>query len=135
MQLLGQFWARPLAYATLAGDTAMVEYLISKGANPNDVDDDGITALGMAVLTNHVDTIQALLARGASVNHVDKLGMTPLLYAASIDFGDTAALEKLIAAGADLKAKTKEGLTAADLAKKYNHTTMASLLAEKAATR
>jgi ankyrin repeat protein len=61
--------------------------------------------------------------------------MTPLLYAASIDFGDTEMIEKLIAAGADLKAKNKQGLTAVDLARSYNHSTMASLLTSKAAAR
>ena len=75
-----------------------------------------------------------LLARGAQVDHVDKHGMTPLLYAASIDFGDTAVMEKLIAAGADLKAKDKQGLTALDLAKKYNHSMTVSLLTSKIAS-
>jgi ankyrin repeat protein len=61
--------------------------------------------------------------------------MTPLLYAASIDFGDSAVVEKLIAAGADLKAKNKEGLTAVDLARNYNYATLVNLLASKAAAR
>jgi ankyrin repeat protein len=135
MKILGVFHTRPLTYATFEGDVAMVEYLISKGANPNDVDNDGISALGAAVINNHAGVVQALIARGAQVNHVDKLGMTPLLYAASIDFGDTAVIEKLIAAGADLKAKNKQGQTALDLANSYNHQAIASLLAEKAARR
>ena len=135
MKLLGQFQVRPLVFATIEGDSALVEYLIGKGANPNDADMDGITALGWATLTNHADTVQTLIARGAKVNHVDRFGMTPLLYAASIDFGDTAVIEKLIAGGADLKAKNKEGLTAHDLAKNYRHEKMASILAEKSASR
>jgi ankyrin repeat protein len=135
MKVLGQFSVRPLVYAALEGDSALVEYLIQKGANPNDADDDGITALGWATLTNHADVVQALLARGAKANHVDRFGMTPLLYAASIDFGDTAVIEKLIAGGADLKAKNKEGMTAFDLAKNYHHEKIASLLAEKSAAR
>jgi len=65
------------------------------------------------------------------VNHLDNFGMTPLLYAASIDFGDTAVMEKLIAAGADVSAKNKGGLTALDLAKNYRHQAMANLLAGK----
>ena len=39
------------------------------------------------------------------------------------------------AAGADLKAKNKQGLTAFELAKQYNHATMASLLAGKIASQ
>src|SRR5262249_46329308 len=94
-----------------------------------------ISVLGWATLGNHTNTAQSLLARGAQVNHVDKFGMTPLLYAASIDFGDTAMVEKLIAAGADLKAKNKDGMTALDLARNYNHTAIVTLLAGKAPLR
>lgn len=62
------------------------------------------------------------MERGADVNHVDKMGMTPLLYAASIDFGDSAMVDLLLNSGAGMGARTKEGLTALDLARKYNHT-------------
>jgi ankyrin repeat protein len=44
-------------------------------------------------------------------------------------------LEKLIAAGANLKVKNKEGRTAYDLAKSYRHAMLADLLARKVATR
>jgi ankyrin repeat protein len=134
MKILGRFVQSPLLYATF-GDTAMVESLIGKGANPNEVDDDKISVLGWATIANHAGMVQSLLARGAQVNHVDNFGMTPLQYAASIDFGDTAVLEKLIAAGADVRAKNKEGLTSLDLAKNYHHQALANLLAGKTATR
>ncbi len=134
MKIVGRFAQSPLLYATFL-DTAMVEYLIGAGANPNEVDDDKISVLGWATIANHAGMVQSLLARGAKVNHVDNFGMTPLLYAASIDFGDTAVLEKLIAAGADVSAKNKEGLTALGLAKNYRHQAIANLLAGKTATR
>jgi ankyrin repeat protein len=94
-----------------------------------------MSILGSATIGNHAATVQVLLARGAKVNYVDKLGMTPLLYAASINFGDTAVLERLIAAGADLKAKNKQGLTALDLARGYHHDIIVNLLAQKTASR
>src|SRR5262245_10708564 len=128
MKLLGNIPISPLLYAVYGGDSAMVEHLISKGGKPNQADDDGISLLGWATINNHVDVAKSLLARGARVNHVDKFGMTPLLYAASIDFGDTALMEKLIAAGADLKARNKQELTALDLARNYNHAKMVKLL-------
>jgi ankyrin repeat protein len=135
MKLLGRIPTSPLLYATFGGESAMVEYLVGKGANPNETDDDGTSVLGWAAINNHAGTVDALLRLGAKVNHVDSRGMTPLLYAASIDFGDTVVLEKLIAAGADLKAKTREGLTAFDLAKNYRHENIADLLARKVAAR
>lgn len=135
MKVLGTFFVSPLAFATFEDDAALVDYLIGKGADPNELDTDGISVLGSAVIGNHAATVEVLLKRGAKVNHVDNLGMTPLLYAASIDFGETVVLEKLIAAGAALNTKTKEGLTALGLAKRYRHETMANLLSQKTAAR
>jgi ankyrin repeat protein len=135
MKLLGQFVSTPLLIAAANDDVAMVEFLIGRGANPNDVDADGLTALDWATLTNHAGVVQALLKGGAQVNHVDNFGMTPLLYAASVDFGDTAVLEKLMASGADLKAKNKRGQTALDLARTFNYAKAASLLSNKIASR
>lgn len=135
MKLLGQFVSTPLITAAVNDDVAMAEFLISKGANPNEVDTDGLTALDWATLTNHANVVQTLIARGARINHVDNFGMTPLLYAASVDFGDTTVLEKLIAAGADVKAKNKQGQTALDLARSFNYTKAASLLSNKIASR
>ena len=130
MKILGRFAQSPLVYATTL-DSGMVEYLINKGASPNEVDDDKISVLGWATIANNVGAVQLLLARGAQVNHVDNFGMTPLLYGASVDFGDTAVMEKLIAAGGDVSAKNKEGLRALDLAKNYRHQALTNLLAGK----
>jgi N-acyl-D-amino-acid deacylase len=135
MKVLGNIVTSPLAFATFEDDAALVDYLIGKGADPNELDNDGMSILGSATIGNHAATVQVLLARGAKVNYVDKLGMTPLLYAASINFGDTAVLERLIAAGADLKAKNKQGLTALDLARGYHHENIVNLLAQKTASR
>jgi ankyrin repeat protein len=131
MKLLGLVAVSPLLYATTSGDSEIVELLIDHGADPNEVDGDGISALDWATLANHVETVKLLLKKGARVDHVDKFAMTPLLYAASIDFGDTAVLEKLIDAGADLKARSKQGLTALELANAYHHSLLAKTLARK----
>jgi ankyrin repeat protein len=71
---------------------------------------------------------KVLIARGADVNHVDKKGFTPLLYAASIDYGDSAMIELLLKSGAKADAKSPEGMTALDLARKYHHTGLAEIL-------
>lgn len=48
--------------------------------------------------------------------------MAPLLYAASADFGDSSMVETLLKMGANPAARTKDGFTAQDLARKYGHT-------------
>lgn len=110
--ILGTFYSSPLPYAMSIGDIPVMEYLISKGANVNEVDDDGISILAWAAISNRAAAIDLLARRGAKVNSVDRFGMTGLPHAASIDFGDTSVVEKLVALGADAKAKNKEGLTA-----------------------
>jgi ankyrin repeat protein len=135
MKILGTFMATPMNAATFLETPAMAEYLISKGGDPNEVDGDKISLLAWATISNRLNTVQMLLAHGARLDAVDRFGMTPLLYAASINHGDTSVIEKLISAGADTAAKTKEGLTALELAKRYNHENMAKVLAVKTAAR
>jgi ankyrin repeat protein len=132
MKILGRFTQSPLLYATFL-EKPIAEYLISKGGNPNEVDDDGISLLSWAAIANNASTVDVLLSRGAKVNLADRHGMTPLSYAASIDYGDSKVIEKLLAAGADVTAKNKEGLTALDLAKNYRHHALANLMTGKTA--
>lgn len=135
MKILGNFMSTVLNYATFLNAPPVVEFLISKGGDPNEVDDDKISNLAWASISNRASIVQSLLAHGAQLNTVDRFGMTPLLYAASINHGDTTVMENLIAAGADTAPKNKEGLTAFDLAKTYHHDAMVKLLAAKTATR
>jgi ankyrin repeat protein len=111
-----------------------VRALLDAGADVNEADDDGITSLSWAAISNRVELARLLIQRGADVNHVDKKGMTPLLYAASIDYGDSAMIDLLLKSGAQAGARTKEGLTALDLARKYQNThLLASLEGPRAA--
>ncbi len=122
MDLIGTSRTTPLQGAVRFGDIPVARALLDLGSPVDQLDGSAMTPLGRAVLGNQVEMAKFLIDRGADVNHVDKLGMTPLLYAASIDFGDSAMIDLLLKSGARGNAKTKEGLTALDLAKKYNHT-------------
>jgi ankyrin repeat protein len=121
MNLLGMFPTTPLLMLATTHRTEAVRALLDAGAQVDEADDDGITILSWAAIANRVDMARLLIQRGADVNHVDKKGMTPLLYAASIDFGDSAMIDLLLHSGAQPGARTKEGLTALDLARKYQH--------------
>src|SRR5262249_8343534 len=119
MNLIGMFPNSPLFVAVQFGDPDVTRALLASGADINEKDQDGLTALDWAVVANQTDVVKALLAAGASVNTVDRFGYTPLLYASTIDFGDAETALALIGAGADLKVKDKEGKTALEHARKY----------------
>jgi ankyrin repeat protein len=119
MNLLGQFPVSPLIAAVGLGDAEMVGDLLRYGANVREQDETTLTALDFAALGNHVAVAKVLLEGGAEVDHRDKSGYTPLLYAATIDFGDTAMVRTLLEARADPKIKSKDGHTALAQAKRY----------------
>jgi ankyrin repeat protein len=113
--------APPLVLISSMNEMGVARALLDAGAAVDKADGDGLTALLWATLANKTNMAQLLIEHGADVNHVDKQGMTPLLYAASIDFGDSAMIDLLLKSGANRAARTPEGLTALDLARKYNH--------------
>jgi ankyrin repeat protein len=102
-------------------DNATLAALLDAGMPVDYSDDNGFTLLDTAVVANRADAARLLISRGAKIDLADKQGMTPLLYAASIDFGDSTMLDLLVKSGADRKTRTPEGLTALELARKYDH--------------
>jgi ankyrin repeat protein len=135
MSFIGMIPITPLLELASTHRTDSVRALLDAGAKVDEVDDDGISVLSWAAIANRVEMARLLIQRGADVNHVDKKGMTPLLYAASIDFGDSAMIDLLVQSGAKTSARTKEGLTALDLAHKYNHTHLLASLEGPRASR
>lgn len=121
MIVIGTSRATPMLGAFKFGDLETATALLELGAPVDFADGNGITMLSRAVLNNEVEMARLLLARGANANSVDKLGMTPLLWAATMDFGDTAMSELLLASGARRETRNKDGLTALELAKSYGH--------------
>jgi ankyrin repeat protein len=114
--------ASPLVLISTMDETAVARALIDAGAAVDKADPDGLTALLWATLANKTEMAKLLIEHGADVNYADKHGMTPLLYAASIDFGDSSMIDLLLKSHARTDARTPEGLTALDLARKYKHT-------------
>jgi uncharacterized protein len=110
------------------GDVEVATTLLDLGVPVEFADGNGITMLGRSVLNNEVEMARMLIARGANVNVVDKQGMTPLLWAANVDFGDTAMIELLLKSGARADARNKDGLTPLELARKHGHTTLIRVL-------
>jgi ankyrin repeat protein len=65
-----------LMYASWVGNSDLVEYLVSKGANINAQDSTNATALHLAIWKDHTDIALYLLNNGASSNIMSADGMT-----------------------------------------------------------
>ena len=131
---IGTSRTTPMLGAFKFGDVAVANALLDLGAPVDFADGNGITMLGRCVLNNEVEMARTLIARGANVNVVDKLGMTPLLWAANVDFGDTAMIELLLKSGARMDTRNKDGLTPLELARKHGHTTLIPVLEKASST-
>jgi ankyrin repeat protein len=92
----------PLSLACQNGNTAMVELLLTQGADPNTMLRGGETPLMTAARTGKTGPVKALLARGAEVDAKEKRGQTALMWAAADGHADV--VELLLNAGADFRA-------------------------------
>ncbi len=72
---------RPLTASALAGHLAIVEFMLESGADVNQKDAAGNTALMEASLRGHGDVVRLLLNGGAAVNLANSEGETALLRA------------------------------------------------------
>ena len=98
-----------LLAAAKGGTAAEVQQLLEGGANPNEADADGTSALHWAVHRGAVDSVQALLAAGGAVDAENRYGVRPAYLAA--ENGDAATMRVLLKAGADARAVFAEGET------------------------
>ncbi|GGK26873.1 hypothetical protein GCM10007962_21430 [Yeosuana aromativorans] len=73
----------------------------------------------VSIAKGDFETVKKLLDLGADVNQKSN-GMTPVMYAAK--YNRTEILKLLISKGANLKAKSDKGMTAADYAKLHGAT-------------
>src|SRR5215469_3045282 len=87
-----------MAIAGRPGNLDLLRLALDKGADPNERDARGNTALFFAVETGDAETSRLLIERRADVNAADALGYTPLIRAVSANWIDTATL--LLANGA-----------------------------------
>jgi ankyrin repeat protein len=95
--------------AAKSGSPADVRTLVEQGADVNESEPDGTTALHWAVRRSDAETVQLLLDRGARADAANRYGVRPLFLAATN--GDPGMVARLIAAGADPSATLPEGQT------------------------
>ena len=99
----------PLVEAVKNRDGAAVRRLLDEGADPNQRQSDGATALHWAVHRDDVDAVNLLLDAGADVNAVNRLGASSLFIAAKAGHDDL--IDRLLAAGADAGHALPQGET------------------------
>jgi uncharacterized protein len=75
----------PLLYAARSGCLECAKILVTKGANPNLRDPDGVSALLLAILNFNFDTASYLLRSGADPNLWDASGRGPLYAAVDLN--------------------------------------------------
>jgi ankyrin repeat protein len=106
----------------------VIGLLLLLGARKEDKDEDGNTALILAVHTQDIDAIKLLLEADADVNEHDTAGVTPLMVAT--EFPPNSIMPMLLKRGARLEDADENGDTALMLAVFFNNEDAVKLLLE-----
>ncbi|WP_415064166.1 ankyrin repeat domain-containing protein [Bdellovibrio sp.] len=131
LELKNQVGDTALAVALTNDQLDSAKVLINAGANVDlIVAGDNEDTLLMRAASNNADITALILKKNKGlINKTNKLGETALMQ--SIRFGNNDSVKMLLKAGADVKAKNKEGLSALDIAKKSSNEEAVKLLSAK----
>ena len=125
--------ATALMLAAHAGCADVVRVLIDAGADVNAADEPGWGPLMKAVYNPDLDrgfpdVVAMLVQAGAAIEARITYGIRPLMLAAG--YGETAVVEALLNAGADVLARNDGGLTALMMVKEKYYVDVINLLHE-----
>ena len=110
-----------LLRASGGGHRAVIELLLTRGADPKLAARTGATPLSAAVSMRQVEIVDRLLAAGATLEQRLPGDVTVLMLAAALGMPD--ACTRLLAAGANINAADAQGLTPLHCAALYGFTT------------
>jgi len=109
-----------------------IEVLLENGLNITDVDDDGLSAIDIAIKFKREDVVNFCLDKGMDINATSrKSGITPILLASC--FNNVSMVELLLKNGAEINAQDSNGMSAKDYAKKLGQKKMIAFLDEHGA--
>lgn len=114
----------PLMIAALRGNLELCKRLVARGAQVNH---DGWSALHYAASGPNVAVIDFLLQQGANLEGRSPNGTTPLMMAAG--YGSEQAVDRLLAARAEIRATNEQGLSAVDFARRSGREALTKKLA------
>ncbi len=122
-----------LMHAAHAGNLAMVKVLLESGADVNTRNAQGWSPLTKAVYNaeqkrGFADIVQVLIGAGANIEAAIGYAVRPLMLAAG--YGETAVVELLLQAGADVQARNEGGYTALMMVKQKHYVDVVNLLHE-----
>ncbi|XP_065924577.1 uncharacterized protein [Magallana gigas] len=103
-----------------------INLLLSKNAEINLCNEDGISPLFVACQKNHSSTVQLLLSKGAKINIIDKEKTSPLSIACHE--GHNIIVQILLSKGADVNLCDKDGTSPLALACQEGHDSIVDLL-------
>jgi ankyrin repeat protein len=117
-----------LGLAVFFGHTALADFLLASGADPNAASANAMRVTPLHAATSRGDAamVKKLLDKGAHPDARQQSGWTSLHNAASQ--GSVEIVRLLRTNGADLSARTDDGKTAADLAAERGHAVLAESL-------
>ncbi len=103
---------RALTFALYNKNAEMVRLLVERGADVQSLDPtQGHTPLSLAAQLGQSEVVRFLLSKGARVNGTAGAGFTPLMWAANRP-RNTTVVELLLAGGADVHLRNRDGETA-----------------------
>jgi ankyrin repeat protein len=116
-----------LGLAVFFGHTEIARLLVD-GADVNACSRNAfrVSPLHSAVASGKPELVELLLANGARPDSAEFLEMTPLHSAAAS--GRAEMVQQLLKAGADPRRKSKEGKTAAEMARERGHAELAAVI-------
>jgi len=121
-----------LASAASRGDAAAVQAILDRGADPNQTDGYGLTAVILAARAGSVPCVRTMLEHGADPDRPGGVnGWTPLMHA--VHKNQRATAQALLDCGADVDARNPNGVTALIMAAGYGNTPMVELLLDRGA--
>ena len=109
-----------------------IETLLENGLDLHQTDDDGLSAIDIAIKFKRLDVVQYCIDKEVDINSTKRpSGIKPITLASC--FNNTEIVQLLLDNGADINSKDKMGMSAKDYAKKLGQKKMLAYLDEKGA--